>query len=46
MTILNYNNINNSSNNINNINMVAGRKKPMWKRRLENKIKELWQDLS
>ena len=26
--------------------MVAGRKKPMWKRRLENKIKELRKDLS
>ena len=25
---------------------VAGRKEPMWKRRLQNKIKELWKDLS
>ena len=28
------------------IDMVAGRKKPMWKRRLQNKIKELRKDLS
>ena len=28
------------------IDKVAGRKKPMWKRRLQNKIKELWKDLS
>ena len=28
------------------INMVAGRKEPMWKRRLQNKIKELRKDLS
>ena len=25
---------------------VAGRKKPMWKERLQNKIKELWKNLS
>ena len=29
-----------------NIDKVAGRKEPMWKRRLENKIKELEKDLS
>ena len=28
------------------IDMVAGRKEPMWKRRLQNKIKELRKDLS
>ena len=28
------------------IDKVAGRKKPMWKRRLQNKIKELRKDLS
>ena len=28
------------------INMVAGRKEPMWKRRLQSKIKELRKDLS
>ena len=28
------------------IDQVAGRKKPMWKRRLQNKIKELRKDLS
>ena len=28
------------------INMVAGRKEPMWTRRLQNKIKELRKDLS
>ena len=28
------------------INTVAGRKEPMWKRRLQNKIKELTKDLS
>ena len=28
------------------IDKVAGRKEPMWKRRLQNKIKELWKDLS
>ena len=28
------------------IDKVAERKKPMWKRRLQNKIKELWKDLS
>ena len=28
------------------INKVAGRKEPMWKRRLQNKIKELRKDLS
>ena len=28
------------------IDKVAGRKEPMWKRRLQNKIKELRQDLS
>ena len=28
------------------IDNVAGRKKPMWKRRLQNKIKELRKDLS
>ena len=28
------------------IDKVAGRKEPMWKRRLQNKIKELRKDLS
>ena len=28
------------------INKVAGRKEPVWKRRLQNKIKELRKDLS
>ena len=28
------------------IDKVAGRKEPMWKRRLQNKIKELNKDLS
>ena len=28
------------------IHKVAGRKEPMWKRRLQNKIKELWKDVS
>ena len=28
------------------IDKVAGRKQPMWKRRLQNKIKELREDLS
>ena len=28
------------------IDKVAGRKKPIWKRRLQNKIKELRKDLS
>ena len=28
------------------IDKVAGRKEPMWKRMLENKIKELGKDLS
>ena len=28
------------------IDQVAGRKEPMWKRRLQNKIKELRKDLS
>ena len=28
------------------IDKVAGRKEPMWKRRLKNKIKELRKDLS
>ena len=28
------------------IDKVAGRKEPMWKRRLQNKIKELRRDLS
>ena len=28
------------------IDKVAGRKEPMWKRRLRNKIKELRKDLS
>ena len=28
------------------IDKVAGRKEPMWKRRLQNKIKELWKYLS
>ena len=28
------------------IDKVAGRNKPMWKRRLQNKIKELRKDLS
>ena len=29
-----------------NIDKVGGRKEPMWKRRLQNKIKELRKDLS
>ena len=28
------------------IDKVAGRKEPMWKRRLKDKIKKLWKDLS
>ena len=28
------------------IDKVAGRKEPTWKRRLQNKIKELWKELS
>ena len=28
------------------IDKVAGRKEPVWKRRLQNKVKELWKYLS